>query len=212
MYSVIIPTRGRAQQVALCIDQLIRTTLSWSIEIIVVADEDDQQTLSLLPSSINPVIVADDTPIAKWNIGLQHASGDYVVVGADDVWWYDRWLDEVINFGGDFIGLNTLEYNERHFTHFVMSRRYVIEHNGGVVFYPGYKHLYADNEVNERAKRVGLHRFCSRAVVEHRHPAHGKAQIDMIYKRSERYGAEDKLLFESRQKVGFPDDFVGVWQ
>jgi hypothetical protein len=183
-----------------------------------VFDADDIESINALstafPQVRRIVVTPPATPIYKWNEGLREAAKDpdmtHVVLGADDLAWRLGWLDEVMKVKSGFVGLNTLEYGERHCTHFVLTREFIVRVNGGVIFTPHYKHLFADNEILERARRAGEFRYCKDAIAEHLHPAHGKGPLDDVYTRATAFWTEDQATYERRLAANFPNDYEAV--
>jgi hypothetical protein len=198
--------------------RLFESVREHEITVYAVFDSDDTESVEsvrkLFPQVRRIVVTPPATPIYKWNEGLREAAKDsnmtHVVLGADDVSWHDGWLDEVSKVSSGLVGLNTLEYGERHCTHFVLTRQFIVEVNGGVIFTPHYKHLFADNEILARARQVGAFQYCPNAIVEHLHPAHGKARLDDTYTRATAFWNEDQATYERRVATNFPCDYEAV--
>lgn len=223
--SVIIPTRGRPEQFKACIEGLYASTADSGIdvEVVVIADNDDMKTTVILefcqdaPIAFPGLRVVHNsdpslTAVEKWNIGAAHATGDWLVLGADDLEWGKGWLEAALQADkGGFVGFNDGHTDSGSLsTHFMMRRDYITKHNGGVLAIPHYHSWYIDVEATERAKRAGLYVNCAEAKVEHLHPVWKTADVDDTYRRGARWHDEDKRTFEARQAAGFIDDFPAI--
>jgi hypothetical protein len=71
--------------------------------------------------------------------------------------------------GWGFVGFNDGHWGEELSTHYLMSRRFIVEHFGGVIAWDCYRHSFNDREANERARRAGRYAWCEDAHVLHRH-------------------------------------------
>ena len=213
--SVIMPSRERAAQAATCVERICHVSRGYDLEVIVVTDGD--VATAALGSQAGAKVLFSETPLralACWNWGASVAAGDVLVLGADDLWFGHGWIGEMLDRLADFpdgdgmVGFNDLHQNGHvHATHFAVSRRFAIAHLGGVLVTPLYQHFYCDNEANVRAKRAGRYTWAEWCLVEHRHPATGKAQMDAGYTRRQALLGVDRLIYESRARAGFPDDF-----
>jgi len=92
--------------------------------------------------------------------------------------------------------------------HFLCSKD-IREDLDGNIWYPGYKHLGADNELYGRLKNKGLIEYCQYAKIKHHHylaPSKGlkKAKVDKFYQRIEKGREADRKVLEARaKKLGF---------
>lgn len=221
--SVILPSRERPEQLRKCIERLFHTAL-WStqydLEVVGVVDG-DPATEQVLHAFGPPVQVLSSPErmgaLLAWNWGVSAATGDVLVLAADDVWFYHGWLNEALDRlaelpnGDGLVGFNDLARDGNELaTHFLVSRRFAVEHLGGCLVTPRYHHYFCDNEANERAKRAGRFVWAFNAVVEHRHAAWGKAPVDGVYSAVSGWLDEDRNLFMARQAAGFPDDFAAM--
>jgi glycosyltransferase involved in cell wall biosynthesis len=216
--SVIIPSRERAAQAARCVERCLATSRGYDLEVIAVSDA-DPETARLCEAAGARVLLAAERlrAIACWNWGASEALGDVLVLGADDLWFCHGWIGEMLERMAEFpdgdglVGFNDLHFNGKILaTHFAVSRGFAIQHLGGVLVTPSYRHYYCDNEANVRAKRAGRFVWAERCLVEHRHPMNGKATWDSIYESTKPLLEMDKLIYEARARAGFPDDFAAV--
>lgn len=211
--SVVIPSRRRTERLQESLDSLIATAPE--VEIVVAADgcADTAELISQkypnvklvhFPSRINA--------LRAWNqAAAQEATGQFLVLGADDVIWHEGWLDAAlaalpkINWRG-VVAFNDGSPNAgKNCTHYMISRTYAVNEMGGVMIPTDYVHYFADNEVGERAIRDKAFVYAPGALVEHHHPAWDKAPRDEQYDTTEAYYEDDLERFKERRAAGFPN-------
>lgn len=226
--SVVMPTRGRPEQLKACIRRLFASVEGSHVDVecLVVVDHDDEATYTALASiegddSRLTFITNDDpeaTAVMKWNAGARMAKGDWFVLGADDLWFHDGWLTAALEAdenasggGGGFVGFNDCHTDGTAYaTHYMMRRDYLTKFNGGVLACPHYHSWYIDVEAAERAKRAHTYTYAADAVVEHRHPVWSREPGDETYRRGQKWHTQDQETFFSRARAGFPDDYDPV--
>ena len=216
--SIIVPTFCRPVQVRDYTEQLIRTVEGLDTEIIVVA-EVNEDALSLVKEL--PVITTFHKDwrgsMANWNIGAGMATGDVLVLGADDLWWMDGWLEAALEqmeiadccYCGinDLLPPNGWDGDPRHW---VITRQGIVDYCGGCIMPPVYTMTFGDNEIAARLRRANQYTWCKQAMVDHRHANAGKAKMDRAYMNMQRYLYHDQVIFEQRKAAGWPDDFDPV--
>ena len=218
--SVVIPSKGRPDQLAAGVKRLFETTRGHDVEAVIVCDEDETRGLveDTLAGTGQVIWVVESLKvIPAFNAGLAVSTGDAVVLGADDLWWGDGWLDAALaalgtldDLGG-LVGLNDGAPIARDYaTHYLMTRRYIAWNNGGVLACPHYEHTYIDPEACARAMRAGRYVYAADAVVEHRHWLWGKAAKDPTYAEADGTFERDRATYERRFAAGFPDDYAPV--
>jgi glycosyltransferase involved in cell wall biosynthesis len=218
--SVIIPSTRRVERLVECVERLWATVRGWEVECLVVTDDVKTGQRMKADKRVRVVDLPENAEVWRpraleaWNLGASLAMGDVLVLGADDLWWFHGWIGEAMEQmasfpGGDgMVGLNDLAHDGNMLcTHFAVSRRFAVEHLGGVLVCPRYHHYYVDQEAAERAKRAKRFIWAQNAVVEHLHPAFGKAPPDALYERTKAWLDEDGDLFRRRAAAGWPDDF-----
>ena len=216
--SIIIPTYCRPRQVHDFTAQLIRTVERFDTEIIVVA-EVNENALSLVKAL--PVVTTFHKDwrgsMANWNIGAGMATGDILALFSDDLFPLDNWLDKALEqmeiAGCCYCGLNDLLGRngwDSDPTHWIITRQGIIDHCGGCIMPPAYTMTYGDNEIAARLRRANQYTWCKQAMVDHRHPSQGKAKTDRGYLNMQRHLDADRLIFEARKALDWPDDFEPV--
>lgn len=115
---------------------------------------------------------------------------------------------EPVEVGG-LVGFNDGHSNGDHFsTHYLMSRRFIIEILGGVIAWPHYKHSFNDVEASARAKAAGRYKWCKDAHVFHSHWIFGDRSQDETDARNLGGHPESQRTFFARQAAGFPNDGI----
>jgi glycosyltransferase involved in cell wall biosynthesis len=214
MISVVMPTKGRPDQARACVERLFETTRGQNVECIVVtpdlADFDGVGLEEHVLERVTLIRCDEPGPMPAWNAGLRVALGEWLVTGADDLHWCEGWLEAALAHEREgFCGLydGHTDPSERA-THFLLSRTYIIEHQGGDLMPPYYKSWYPDVEISEVARRAGLYVCPVEARVEHHHPDWKDAPDDATYQAGRQHHAEDRRTFYRRQRFGFPDQAV----
>lgn len=210
--SVLLPTTGRPDRAERCIRNLRETA---DVEIIAAVDA-DPETADRIAPLVDVLDVSKEYRgcSAAWNVCLSHATGDPIVFAADDLAWGKGWLEaalaELAEFenGWGLVGFNDGHWGAELSTHYLMSRRFIVEVLGGVVAWDFYRHSFNDLEVNERAKRAGRYRWCESADVRHEHWLWGDRDKDATDARTLGEHAEAERIYSERAAAGFPDEGI----
>jgi hypothetical protein len=218
---ILLPSLNRADRLRGCLESIFETCERDRVTTVVSVSSQDKTSLKMLAKL--PVIVMEqghgiDNSVSAWNEALSRFP-NYAryVAAADDLIFHRGWYEYAmlgvseLNHSG-LIGFNDLNYNgdDKWASHWLATRDFLVEHNGGVLLTPHYKAWYTDPEICARARRAGKYLWKEGAVVEHRHPDFGLAEIDETYDRGKRYYALDAEIFANRQARGFPDDFEPI--
>jgi len=218
--SVIVPTYDRPAQLRRNVERLLYTVRDFDAEIIVVAEVNPASIPALDGLPITTAYHEDwRGSVANWNIGAGMATGDILVTGADDLLFYDGWLQAALAqmelAGTCYVGLNDLMWDGwcHDPTHWLITRQGIIDHCGGCLMPPVYKTTFPDNETAARIRRAGQYTWCKQAMTEHMHCLNHKAAVDRCYLTMSKHYYDDQAVFLARLAAGFPDDFepcVGV--
>ena len=197
-----------------CVRNLRETA---DVEIICAVDADPESATRLAPL-VDTLIVSREYRGCSnaWNDCLRESTGDPVVFAADDLVWEEGWLEaalarlEEFEDGWGLVGFNDGHWGAELSTHYLMSRRFIVEVLGGVVAWDFYRHSFNDLEVNERAKRAGRYAWCEEARVYHSHWLFGDRPQDATDTRTLSDHGEAQRIYTERASAGFPIDYPPV--
>jgi glycosyltransferase involved in cell wall biosynthesis len=214
--SILVPTLGRSQALGRLVQSIRATTPAGRYEIVFVVDPDDDATKEALDHLllISAALVVDEsgTYPHKTNVGYREAEGELILPTADDVVFYPKWYEKVVQeFTEDdevcVVGTNDRSPATEDGSHSTMPvvRRSYIEDAGavlgetGTVFNEGYHHNFCETELWQLAWYRGVARFRSDAIIEHLHPDWGKRPLDATDEKGNRGSLdEDAALFYER--------------
>lgn len=217
MVSILFPTTGRPDRAVNCLRNLRDSVGTQSLEVVAAVDADPESKRVLAPL-VDVLDYSDGYRGCSqaWNDCLARSSGDPVVFAADDLVWEPGWLDRALERLAEFpdgwglVGFNDGHWDESLSTHYLMSRRFIIEVLGGVVAWPQYRHSFNDLEVNQRARAAGRYKWCAQAHVRHDHWLFGTRECDDTDQRRLPDHPEDQRQFDARAAAGFPNDYAPV--
>jgi glycosyltransferase involved in cell wall biosynthesis len=215
--SILLATMGRPEKAEAFVHGVKATTEGHDVEIVAAIDGPDEHADRLRALGC----VVDHSPelrgsSAAWNAALKHATGDLLVLAADDLEWQPGWLDAALAKLAEFPdGWGLVGFNDGHWgpelsTHYLMSRRFVVEVLGGVVAWDCYRHSFNDREANARAQAAGRYAWCEDARVYHRHWIFGDRPQDQTDTRLLGEHGESQRVFDQRAAAGFPNDYEPV--
>lgn len=179
-----------------------------------VATESDTATSSAWMAAGANVFTTSLTTFAeKVNHAYRLTGEAWLFLVGDDVVFHDGWADEALRVasatGALVVGVNDLA-NPRtaegtHAPHLLVSRRYIADQGAswdgpGVVCHEGYQHMFVDDEVVTVAKQRGVFAVAKDAIVEHIHPAVGKADVDGTYRLGWSFADLDQSRFAERMR------------
>lgn len=219
---IIVPVMRRPQNAEPFMRSLLASTGLATVH--VMADSGDEETIDAWFAAGAEYVHRHDygdrpgTFAEKVNKGFEETGKDngwnyiapWVFIVGDDVRFHSGWLDHAQAVAGDnkhVIGTNDLGNprvtNGDHATHILLRRSYVDEVGAswdgpGKVAHEGYRHWFVDDEIVNAAKQRGAWAMSLGSMVEHLHPAWGKAQDDDVYKLGQKDSDKDRLLFEKR--------------
>lgn len=217
MVSVLLATMGRLDMAVACVQSIRETTEGHDVEIVAAVDGPGHDAIVL--SELGCVVDHCTEPRGSskaWNDALSLSTGDPVVLAADDLEFQAGWLDAALSTlsefpdGWGFVGFNDGHWGEELSTHYLMSRRFIVEVLGGVVAWECYCHSFNDREANARAHRAGRYAWAENARVLHRHWIFGDRPQDSTDTRLLAAHPVSERAFRLRSAAGFPDDEEAV--
>jgi hypothetical protein len=215
--SVLLATTGRPDMAEQSVHAIRSSTVGHWVEIVAAVDADPETHTRLLPL-VDTMLYSDTYRGCSraWNDALAACTGDPVVLAADDLDWQPGWLDHALNAleefpdGWGFVGLNDGYWGQELSTHYLMSRRLIVEVFGGVVAWECYTHSFQDREANARAQAAGRYAWCEQARVYHRHWLWGDRPQDETDTRNLGGHPDSERNFALRAAAGFPNDYDPV--
>jgi glycosyltransferase involved in cell wall biosynthesis len=209
--SLLLPSRGRPDNVRRLVES-VRETASQpnNVEIVVAIDDDDPELMRYLHPGLysvqSQVFSTERTTLSEyWNLAYKKASGDILGHMGDDIvmktpGWdtivteaFDQYPDKIVLVYGDDGDPTHANFG----THSFVSRRWV--ETLGYMCPPYFSSDYNDTWLNELADGVGRkHRVP--ILTEHMHFALGKGTLDLTHaQRLVRHWEDDVTgLYESK--------------
>jgi GT2 family glycosyltransferase len=207
--TVVVPVLTRPQNVAPLVESLRAST--GLADVLFVTEPDDIVECAAVDEASANRITHPGSFAKKVNAAVEHVSTPWMFIAGDDVVFRPGWLDHALHvanrYGAQVVGTNDLGnpavMSGEHATHMLISMDYVREVGAswdgpGLVCHEGYRHWYVDNEIVAAAKQRGVWASALGSIVEHNHPAWGKAENDDVYVRGQRYAQRDARTFRDR--------------
>jgi len=204
--SVLHPSRGRAQRA-------YETYCKWvnnaddPFEYIMAWDEDDYrqyyEQFFYEDHNIEICLRPNHSAIEAINNAAKIATGDLFVVISDDTDTFQGWDTALLNeLQGkeDFLVKCQDGIQPKLITMPVMDRKYY--ERFGYIYFGGYSHMYADNELTEVGHILGRV-ITSNLIFEHLHYLTGKNKIDAIYEKNNTTYQQGLELFNKRKSINF---------
>ena len=148
--------------------------------------------------------------VDNWNAAAREATGQILINVADDWFPCEHWDTKLLEMlpdpnAGAAIDVDTgSHHNLIPFS--IITRPYLerlkTQYGYDGFFFPEYTSMYSDEEFTWLARRDGVVIPAWQLYFEHRHPVHGKAEMDDVYRKQnapEHY-AEGKKLMDRRLK------------
>lgn len=218
--AVVVPVRGRPRNAAPFMESLNGSTSR--ARVYAVAHVDDAESMAAWSAVGANVLTSWEHSFArKVNLAYRGTGEEWLFLVGDDVKFHPGWADELMRavtvvkeqtgIRPSVIGANDL-YNPRtlagtHASHMLINRRYIADVGAswdgpGVVCHEGYRHNFVDDEIVTKAKQQpAAFVVAMDAIVEHLHPAAGKADVDATYEIGAASIKEDQALFARRMQA-----------
>lgn len=203
--AILIPTLNRPQNLRSLIEN-IRENTPEPHEIYFMTSNEESKKITREMGAVCFNDVGNTDLVTRTNALYRLTDEPLIYTGSDDMRVHKDWLPkmlEKINEGYHVVVpqdlLNPMG------TQALITREYVEKQSccvdvPNVVYFPGYKHNFAETEQFEVAKSRGVFAR-SNAVVEHLHWANGKAKRDKDYKTGDINSEGADELFMSRRHL-----------
>jgi glycosyltransferase involved in cell wall biosynthesis len=214
MIAVVVPVFSRPDRVRPLLESFLAATRDEDAALYFVAQgSDTREVAAIRACGLEPLFVgdADQSWAKKINHGYARTVEPWLLLGADDLAFWPGWVDVIradLSAHVGVIGTNDLgnaaTMDGRHSTHPLVRRMYAnvcgtVDERGKVV-HEGYVHNFPDTELVATAKRRGLYLHRADCVIEHLHPAWGKARRDHVYAIGQRSARRDRAVFDERAR------------
>lgn len=210
--AVIVPVLARPARVKPLIESFHAATDPEDAAIYFIAQRSDIAELAELErNGVTSILVGDDERswAKKINRGYAETKEPWLLLGADDLYFRPGWVDAVRQLLVHHCGVigtndmgNPTVMAGKHSTHPLVYRPYAdlfgTMDQTGVVVHDGYDHNYPDTELVMTAKARRLYVHCGACMIEHLHPAWGKAKMDAVYELGNKHMQSDHRLFLQR--------------
>jgi len=218
--AILLPTIYRKEGLIRTIRSIKKTTQFHDYDIFIICEKDDTEAMFISQNEEHCYCTTCPKelqgPAYAWNVGLAYSETikqyDLYFLANDDDVFCDYWLDNAekyIKRGYGLVGVNDKsgKFERAGFaTHFLMTRDFVIDHNGGVVACPHYPVDFVDLELTMRGNNAGEFVYASEAVVKHL----WRQTEDEAYKRADTRRKEARLIYLNRVKNNFPNDWKPI--
>lgn len=210
---IYIPTFKRANKIKGLVSNIVAKTEGCRIIFIVERDDMDSYFEAIRSGAV--AIINHRTPnyAGAINSAWECFQSEVFFVGADDLLFYDNWLEEAKNKLSDdifVVGTNDLHNQEvkrgEHATHYLVSGEYIKEVGGVIdgtapVLFEGYSHNWVDREFVGVARSRGVFSPCIESVVEHLHFTFGLSPMDETYKKTRERVGSDEATYQKRRSM-----------
>jgi len=174
-----------------------------NIEYILSLDLDDPDRKKYRNQDGKILLNSNTSAIAAINYAAYYATGDLLIVVSDDFDCPPHWdtlLLDHLKGKEDFIVKTPDGIQKTLITLPIMDRTYYKRF--GYVYYPGYKHMFCDQEMTAVGHMLG--RVINIPLLfEHKHYSVGKMKKDAINKKNDATWDQGKRLFHERLKTNF---------
>lgn len=192
MISIIFPTKNRPKNVTRFVDSIFDTADNVSnIELCIYLDDDDTLSIPVVQQTAERIA----TQALQGNIKIgshmynelyRIATGEIFMFAADDIVFRTKGWDTIVkNKFEEYADKILFIYGEDGFQHGRIGTHGFIHSNWidtvGYVLPPKLASSYTDEWITELSARIGRKCYMPELLVEHLHPATGKASNDQTY-------------------------------
>lgn len=214
---VIVPSRGRPQSVERLVTAWTNTHAYDDASLIFVIDRTDPHVdayLDQADAELAPMLVHPGRPpmVEKLNaaaIGFARQSDIHLAFAGDDhiprtPGWAKRYCDELDHLGTGIVYGDDLLQGDKLPTQWAMTADIV--RTLGRMVPADVEHLYCDNSILDLGQAADCIRYLPDVIIEHMHPAAGKAVFDDGYQavNNDTQIAHDRAAYEHWRAVQLP--------
>ena len=212
---ILVPMLGRPHTVAPLLASIRDATPDAQVLFALTPDDDAviQAVVEAVGNDVGPsdFYGVDREPrgdyARKINVGIRHTTEDHIFTGACDLKFRPGWYEAAVarlTEGIGVVGTNDLSPRAAA-THFLVTRSYVEQFGTidepGKFFHEGYPHEWVDDEAIGTAQYRKAYAYADDSIVEHMHPAWGKADWDDTYRRMGQRMRDGQTLFNRRRSL-----------
>ena len=185
--SLLHATRGRAAKAWKAKNEWLRMADNPdAIEHIFGIDADDAQAMPLMVTR-HCLVSGKGGPVEAWNEAAKHSRGEILIQLSDDWQPIQGWDTLIIDAIGDTSKPSVLAISDGYRTDQLLCMAILTRaryKDQGYLFHPEFFSMFSDNYFTDRAYADNVVIMAKDIVIEHLHPAFGKAEVDETYARS----------------------------
>lgn len=215
--TIYVPTKGRPANALRLQEAFFNTTVLNSRIMFIMSDNDEKLDQYLAAELAESIIVTPEKPgfVSPVNLGYladrrNHYSYAVGFMGDDHlprtVGWDEICVNALLEMKGGYVYGDDKFQGEAIPTSIIMSSE--IPLSLGYITLPSLKHLYADNFWLDMGRAINRIKYLPNVVIEHLHPAAGKAFADAGYIFSSDFNLdqEDRKEYERYLKEDLESD------
>ena len=213
---VLIPVYMRPERIVAVAQSIEESEREWSIEpVFITSPEDDESRREALALRarclVLPMSRMDGDYARKINYAAVRSDAEWWLLGADDLRFEPGWFEEAL-WIAELTGAKVIATNDlgqprvaagRHATHPLVHSSYLslgTWDEPNKLYHEGYAHNFVDDEFSFTARQRETFAYAEKSIVEHLHPAWGKAEMDEVYKLGNIQFHRDGRLWRRRQR------------
>ena len=210
--AILVPMLHRGHRVRPLLESIEATTTG--ARVVFICSPRDPSVLTEV-ADLEHIIVDGPRPgdyARKINAGVAHTSEPLVFMAADDLRFHPGWFEAAtakLAPGIGVVGTNDLGSKRvmtgTHSTHSLVTRDYIDEFGTidepGKALHEGYPHEFVDDELVQTAIHRSAWAFADDSIVEHLHPAWGKAPMDAMYAQQSARMKAGRRVYRRRQRL-----------
>lgn len=206
--AILVPVLNRPQNVKPLLESIQQSTPE-PYRVLFICDPGDRAQQDAIAAEGGWMISPGGSYAAKINAGVEATDEPLLFIGADDLRFRARWLENAVTKipGAQVVGVNDCIHRPRrpqHATHFLMTREYAerpcLDGTPGPLAL-AYRHSFVDDELIATATKRGVYAYAPRSRVAHLHPMANTAPDDATYRRGRAHFRSDARLFTQRSRL-----------